>query len=531
MSASPNATHTPAGPGRAQVLRAAGIVSAAFVASRLLGLVRDAVIGYYFGATSLEANAYRIAVRVPETIFFVIAGGALGSAFIPTFTSYFAQDDEEGAWRLFSAIINLVTIVLLLVCGVVFIFADQFLVLYLPELAQEEPQLLSLTADLLRVMLFSTVIFGISGVFMAALNARQHFLLPAIAPIVYNLGIIAGAVILAPDVMGLAWGAVVGAAGHLLVQIPGLRQQRARYFPILSLSHRGVRQVLRLMGPRILGLSFSQLNNLIIPFLAQFLSLAFAIAALDYAWRIMLMPQSILGQALGIAAFPTFATLAATMDLPQMRRIFADTMRLILFLGLPATILLATLGEPIVTVAFQRGAFSASDTAITAIALTAYAPGLIALAGLEVVSRAFYALEDTRTPVLAGALQLLVMALLGFAFSGWLFPRFGLAALGGLALASSLSNLLETGFLLWLLSRKMGGVGGSHIWNGLWRMLLASLAMALVTWLVQRGSSSFGPFWQLAAGTAAGGLVYLGASWVLRVSELNELYMQIRRRL
>ncbi|HSM56222.1 MAG TPA: murein biosynthesis integral membrane protein MurJ [Candidatus Sulfomarinibacteraceae bacterium] len=517
--------------GRAQVLRAAGIVSTAFVASRILGLLRDVVIGYYFGATSVEANAYRIAVRIPETIFFVIAGGALGSAFIPTFAGYFARDDEYGAWRLFSAVINLVTVVLLLVCGLVFVFADEFLLLYLPELAQEAPRLLSLTVDLLRVMLLSTVIFGASGVFMAALNARQHFLLPAIAPMVYNLGIIGGAVLLAPNVMGLAWGAVAGSAGHLLVQLPGLRRHRAVYRPILTLKHAGVRQVLRLMAPRVLGLSFSQLNNLIIPFLAQFLGLVFAIAALDYAWRIVLMPQSILGQALGIAAFPTFATLAATMELPQMRRIFADTLRLILFLGLPATILLMALAEPLVTLAFQRGAFTAADTALTASALVAYAPGLVALASLEVVSRAFYAMEDTKTPVLAGALQLTLMAGLGFLFSGWLFPRFGLRALGGLALAISVSNLLETGLLLWLLRRKMSGIGGRRLWHGLWRMSLAALVMGLAVWFTRSSAATLPPLWQLVLGGASGGIAYLLASLALRVDELHQILGYARQRL
>lgn len=524
-----------AGPSpQSQVWRAAGIVSAAFVASRILGLVRDAVIGYYFGAVSVEANAYRIATRLPETVYFIIAGGALGSAFIPTFAAYFARDDREGGWRLFSAIINLVLLTLIALSLLMAIFARPLLILYLPEM-EAQPALLTLTTNLLRILLLSSVIFGASGIFMGALNARQHFLLPALAPIVYNLGIIGGAVIagetpLFPGnaVLGLGWGTVAGAAGHLLIQIPALRQHGARYRPLLTLHDPGVRQVLRLMAPRVLGLSFSQINNLIIPALAT--SLLF-VAPLDFAWKIVLMPQSILGQALGIAAFPTFSTLAAKMELPDMRRILADSLRLIVFLGLPATILLMILSQPIISLAFQRGAFSAQDTTLTAWALIFYAPGLVALAGLEIVSRAFYAMKDTVTPVVAGAVQLCAMALLGLFFSRWLFPLLGWASLGGLALGVSLSNLLETVFLMWLLRRKMQGVGGWRMWQGLWRMILAGLVMGAVSWTVLQPLENVGPLWRLLFGGASGAIAYLSVGWFLHLDELRESVRLVRRRL
>lgn len=513
-------------------MRAAGIVSAAFVASRILGLVRDAVIGYYFGAVSIEANAYRIATRLPETIFFIIAGGALGSAFIPTFAAYFARDDSEGGWRLFSAIVNLVLIILAVLSALVAIFARPFLLLYLPDLAAE-PELLLLTTRMLRILLISTVIFGASGVIMGALNARQHFLLPALAPIVYNLGIIGGAVLAgetplfaANPVIGLAWGTVAGAAGHLLIQVPALLKQSAVYIPVVSLRDPGVRQVLRLMAPRVLGLSFSQINNLIIPTLVT--SLLY-IAPFDYAWKIVLMPQSVLGQALGIAAFPTFSTLAAQRALPEMRRILAGTLRLITFLGFPATVLLIILAEPIVTLAFQRGAFTAEDTMLIAWALIFLAPGLVGLAGLEVVSRAFYALQDTVTPVIAGAVQLAMMALLGLLFSRILFPALGWAPLGGLALGVSLSNLLETGFLLWLLRRKMQGIGGSYLWRGLWRIIVAGLVMALITWLALQRLDQVSIFWQLSICAALAAVVYTAASWLLQLEELRQSVGLLRR--
>lgn len=517
--------------GRAQVFQAAGIVSTAFVLSRIVGLVRDAVIGYYYGATSVDANAYQTASVIPEAIFFIIAGGALGSAFIPTFSGYFARGDLRGAWRLFSAVINLVTVVLVVVCSIVFIFADELLLLYLPDISRQAPEFVALTARLLRVLLISTVIFGVSGVFMGALNARQHFIMPAIAPIVYNLGIIGGAVFVAPNVMGLAWGAVAGAAGHLLIQLPALHRQQATYAPIFTIRDPGVRQVLRLMAPRVLGLSFSQINVLVIPYLASLLGFAFSIAPLRFAWRIVLMPQSILGQAVGIAAFPTFATLAAEQALPAMRRILTDTLRLISFIAIPATLLLILLAEPLVRVALERGAFTSEDTALVAFALAFFAPALLALAAIEVVSRAFYALEDTLTPVLAGGLQLAVMSGLGLILSGWIFPQFGLPQLGGLALAISVSNLLEAVLLYLLLRRKMHGVDGYRLVDGLWRMAVAGAILWAVSWLTRRAFSGDAPLLELFVVSAVGGATYLLAAWMLQLSELRQLAAYGRRRL
>jgi putative peptidoglycan lipid II flippase len=517
-----------AGSGRAQIVRAATIVMTAFIASRILGVVRDMVITYYFGIDSLEAEAYALAIRLPDTIFYILAGGALGSAFIPTFSAYFVRDDPEGGWRLFSAIINLVTIVSGVVAAVTAVFAPQLIAYSLPGLVSQNPELLELTVRLTRVMLISPVIFGVSGVIMGALNARQHFLLPSLAPVIYNLGIIAGAVIWAPDVMGLAIGTIVGATGHLLIQIPGVWQQQGRYLPLLTWRDSGVQQVLRLMGPRILGLSFGQLNHLITPLLAQAM-VAGSIPALNFGWRIMIMPHGILGQALGIAAFPTFATLAAQSALAEMRRILADTLRLIFFLGLPITVLMSLLRRPIVSLLFGRGDCDAACVEFVAWALLFYTVGLIALTGLEVISRAFYALGDTITPVAAGVIQLIAMILLSLWLSYGLFPLFGWLPLGGVALAASLANLLEMGLLLWWLRGRLGGVDGRYLGRGLVRMVIAASLMALSSGLLQQ-ALTVPPLWELMYISLLGGTVYLLVSFWLNVTELQHLLFYGRQR-
>jgi putative peptidoglycan lipid II flippase len=521
--------HVEAG-GHSHIIRAAAIVGAAFVVSRLLGIVRDAVINYYFGISSVEANAYFVASRFPETIFYIIAGGALGSAFIPTFSAYFVRDDASGGWRLFSAIINLMTIVVTLVAGLAALFAPQIIGLFYADLMADSPQLLDLTVRLMRIMLLSPIIFGVSGVVMGALNARQHFVLPAIAPIIYNLGIIAGTALFAPNVMGLAIGTVAGALGHLLVQVPGLIAQRAHFSFIWSLSDAGVRQVLRLMAPRVLGLSFGQFNHLLIQFMAQSMVIG-SIPALSLAWRIMIMPQGIVGQALAIAAFPTFATLAARSALDEMRRIVADTLRLILYFSLPAAAMLMLLRTPIIEVVFQRGQFDAGATEFVAWALLFYALSLIGLAAIEIISRAFYAMEDTLTPVLVGMLQLVSMGLLGMWLASAIFPALGWLDLGALALGYTISTLLEVILLLWLLRRKMAGLNGRRLLDGAWRMALATLIMAAIAWLVFGQLSGAAALWQLLLPGLAGGLTYLGASYLLRISELQQILTTLRRRL
>ena len=516
--------------------------------SRVLGLGREIVVRQYLGVTTLEATAFDIASRFPEAIFLIVAGGAIGSAFIPTFSAYLSRDDEAGSWHLFSAVLNLLTVAVTLISVAVMIFAAPFVTFFYADNIAQAPLLLPLTVALMRVMLLSPIIFGISGIVMATLNARQHFLLPAVAPSVYNLGIIAGGVVgammgggaplataavttaAATTAWGLAWGTVVGALGHLLVQLPGLRGQRARYAPVLTVRDPGVRQVLRLMAPRVLGLSFSEVNKFIILFLTGAMALG-TLPALNAAFRILIMPQGILGQALGIAAFPTLAALAVRAAHREMRGILADSLRLVLFLGLPATALLALLAEPYVTILFERGLFDAQATALVATALRFYALGLIALTALEVVARGFYALSDTLTPVLSGGLQIAVMWALSLWFRDTLFPSLGWRPLGGLALSFSLSNILEVGLLLWLLRRRLGGLDGKALLAGTVRMGAATVAMsaaivAVVAWLPA------GAIWARAlVGTAAGSLVYLLACWMLRVEELRQLVGLVRRRL
>jgi putative peptidoglycan lipid II flippase len=519
---------------RGQVVRAAGLVGSAVFVSRILGLVRDIITKYYLGVTTLEATAYEAANRFPEAIFIIVAGGAIGAAFIPTFSAYFERDDEAGGWRLFSAVVNLVTIFVTLISGLAILFAPQFVDFFLADLIVAQPEIRQLTIQLMRVLLLSTIIFGASGVIMGALNARQHFLLPALAPIIYNLGIIAGVLIWAglnrPPEMGLAVGAVLGALGHLIIQLPGLRRKGAKYSTVFTLRDSGVKQVLRLMAPRVLALSFSEINIFIMLYLTGSMPLG-SLPALYAARRIILMPQGILGQAMGIAAFPTLAALAARSAIADMRQILVDSLRSLLFLGLPASVLLLVLRQPLIVLLYQRGLFGTQDAELVTWALLFLSLGLVALTTLEVVNRAFFALSDTMTPLLAGGIQVLAMLLLSLWLSRSLFPQLGWQPLGGLALGFSLSNFVEVGALLWLLRQKMGGLNGRSLLDGLWRMGLASILMAGTIGLTLSWLESSQPIWQVSLGGLIGGLVYGLACWIFRVTEIQRFWQYGRRRL
>jgi putative peptidoglycan lipid II flippase len=512
---------------KAQIARAAGLVMALFVVSRVLGLLREMVISYQFG-TGGDLDAYLAAFRLPDILFQIVAGGALASAFIPTFTTLWARQDDRGAWRLASAIINLVLILTSTFAILAALLAPWLVGTIIAPGFDTQRQ--ALTVDLMRVMLITPVIFGVSGVFMGILNARQHFLLPALAPILYNLGIILGALFLAPDmgVMGLAVGVVAGALGHLLVQIPGLVRYGLRYAPTLGLRDPSVREVGRLMLPRVVGLAAVQINFLVNTILASGL-VPGSLTAINFAWLLMLLPQGVFAQSVATAAFPTFSTQAAKGQIAGMRNTLAATLRAILYLALPAAVGLIVLRRPLVQLIFQRGAFTETSTEMVAWALAFFSLGLPAHAVVEVVVRAFYALHDTKTPVMVGIGAMVLNVILSLTFIA-LFETLGWMPHGGLALSNSLATIIEMVVLLGIIRRRLVGLEGRRMLASLARIGLAALLMGAVAgalaWLLKNQSA-----WLVAGVAVTVGLVqYVTASLALRSPEPWALWGMIARR-
>lgn len=506
-------TTTPASSTR-QIARAAALVMALFLLSRVAGLAREMIIGARFG-TGVELDAYLAAFRVPDLLFQLVAGGALGSAFIPVFTGRLARRDLAGAWRLFSAVTNLVVILMTFLAALAAALAPWLVRTVLAPGFTPAQQ--ALTAELMRWMLVSTVLFGVSGIAMGVLNSFQHFLLPALAPVLYNLSIIAGAWFLAPTlgVYGLVIGVVVGAGLHLEAQVIGLWRHAARYVPTLGLRDPHVREVGRLMAPRVLGLAVVQINFWVNTLLASSLP-AGSLSALNYAWLLMLLPQGIVAQGVATAAFPTFAALEAQGRRAELRRALSGSLRGVLFLAIPAAAGLFAWRVPLIRLLLERGEFTARSTELTAAALAFYALGLVGHSAVEILARAFYALHDTRTPVAVGVGAMAANVILSLLLRGPL-------AHAGLALANTIATTAEMILLLWLLTRRLGGLEWPQLWATIFKAGLAAAAMAApLAWAADRWAAS--PVLIVApAGLVAGALIFLGLAALLRMPELATL--------
>ncbi len=492
----------------------------AFALSNVVGLVRQIFVSEAFG-TSAAMDAFNAANRVPDMLFNLLAGGALGSAFIPVFTELLTQHRRERAWRLASALATNLALVFALV-GLVTAWAAPWVVrtLLAPGFppAQQE-----LTVRLLRILLLTPWIFGLSGLSMAVLHVHRRFLLPALAPTMYWLGMIFGVVVLARfwGIFGLAWGAVLGALGHALIQWPDLwRLPGRRYIPTLGWHMPEVRQVLRLMGPRWLGVAVVQLNFWINVVLASGMPEG-SLTALQLAWAVMTMPQVVLAQGMAVVALPTFSAHAAARDWPALRHSLRDALRWMTLLALPATAGLVLLRVPLIQVLFQRGAFDERSTQLVAWALLWYALGLVAHSIVEILARAFYALQDTKTPVLVGGGAMLLNVGLSLALAA-LFRTWGWFPHGGLALANTLATSLEMLGLLVLIARRLKPWPLAAWWRTWGVSAVATLLMAFPL-LALRSLPAVRTWWGLMALVLAAVVVYALALWALRVPEVRRM--------
>jgi putative peptidoglycan lipid II flippase len=511
-----------------QIARAAGTVMFAILLGQIAGLARGMIVARTFGA-SPELDAFFAANRVSETLFLLVAGGALGSAFIPKFTGLLAKEEKDSAWILASAIANTVTLILGLLALFVAFFAPQ--VVHYALGIPSDSQIFTLTVSLLRIQLISAVIFGLGGLIVGILNAHQVFLIPALTPAMYQFGIIFGALFLSPrmGIYGLAWGVVIGAGLYLLVLIPSLLKQRGTYTPTLGIDNPNTRQVILLMGPRLLGVAIVQLNFWVNIRLASQMP-AGSVSGLSIGFSLMLMAQAVIAQSAAIAVMPTFSTQHALGQTDEMRASLASTLRSVFLLALPASLGLILLREPLITLLFKRGKFDEHDVQLTAWALLWYAAGIVGHSIMEILTRAFYAQHDTKTPVLIGTVAMGLNVVFSILFAKW-FTAIGWMPLGGLALANSLATALEAAALFIVMRKRLNGIDGNHILRGILPSIAATIVMsaALIGWF------SFGmnlnPWILVPTEVMIGGGVYLTMLLLLRVPELRYVFDSVMRRL
>lgn len=519
-----------------RIARSTLIVVVAFAMAKVISLVQTFIIAATFGL-SAEYDAYVTANRAPELIVTLIAGGALGYAFIPIFSGFLTKGDHDRAWDIASQVMNSIFVVSLIVSINAFIFAPWLVnTVYAPGFT---PEIQAITVNMLRILLVSTLLFTISGISADILQSHHHFLSPALAPIMFDVGILFGVLFLIEPlgIYGIAWGAVLGAVMHFAVQIPALLYYRARWRPTLGFGSEHFWEVIRLMLPRVAGLGVFYFNFALMNNLASRMG-AGAVSAFSWGWQLTQIPQTLLGTALGVVIFPTLAALSEAGDNTSKRNAMTGAMKFILIATIPSAVGLVLVGRPLISL-LEGGAFDATATAFVYTSVQAFALSVVTLSVLEIAARSFYADRDTVTPLWAALAGAAVNTFLALTLSGlWLTAgtAFDLGV-GGLGLALSLGVGVEITVLLLILRRRWEWPIRAALGGVLVRTLLATAAMAagiLATdalWL--QAMPAIGTIWTLARVVilvGSGVAIFVGVAALLRLSEIWDFVRVVLRR-
>jgi len=529
-------THPDSESATTHVAVSAGKIGLGTFTSRILGLVRDMTKAYFFG-TGIAADAFTVAFRLPNLLRALLGEGTLSAAFVPIFGEYLATKDRREAWMLAGAAWSLLAVVLIAVC-LIGVLLTPYLVKVMVYGYRGVPGKLDLTISLTRIMFPYIVFVGLAALAMGMLNSLRHFFAPAISPVLLNVGMIASMFLLCPrmgklpseQVYGLAIGVLAGGAAQLAIQIPFLKKKGMSFRFRPNWRHPGVRRILGLMLPGVVGLGVLEINMFVDTFLGALLQPG-SVAALEYGNRLMQLPLGIFGVALGTAILPTLAIQAAREDFNQLRDTFSFAVRFVCFIMIPASLGLIVLRYPIIRLLFERGEFRhGHSVSMTATALMFYAAGLVFYGSVKCVAPVFYSLKDTRTPVKTAVIAMLSNIVLNVILMQFL-------GLGGLALATALSSLLNLTLLLRQLRRRLGYIKGREMATSLARMGLAGSVMAVVCWismtLIERSGINTGLLGQLMEVlfcSALGIAAYFFFCRVFKCSELGFAAGIVRRR-
>jgi putative peptidoglycan lipid II flippase len=508
------------------IVRAAAVLAIGNVASRVLGLVREIVKANQFGTTPLLA-AFQAAAYVPTSLYDLIIGGMVNSSLVPVFSEYAAKERRDELWQVVSMVLSVATLVLLLVVGLVEVFAPQVAFL-VGTLNFQEEALSDLSITLIRMTTPAVFFLGIASVLTAALYALRRFTLPAFVGAAFNGTIVLAALIRPDQITSLVWGLLLGSVFQVVLQLPALRDARLRW--TLDLRHPAIRRIIRLYLPILAGLIVNQL--------AIMLSYNLAIRTgdqslnyMNYATTLYQFPLGLVVTAISIATLPTLSR-QALGDLAVFKQTLGEGVRLVSALILPATAGLFALAPFIIALLFESGRFTTADTAQTALVLRVYLFGMPFAGVDQMLVFASYARKDTWRPALVGFISILVYSITALL----LLQPLGLLSL---MVADSIKHIVHTGLMVWLLRRQIGGLSGQGIVPSIGRSLVAALATGTVAFLVSHGLQSAGlgaaggfagKLLLVLAGGTAGLLTYLAAVVVLNISEARSLPRLLRRR-
>ncbi len=520
------------------------------MASRILGYVRDKVIAYHFGRTA-HTDAYWAAFNVPDLIYYLLAGGALGVALIPVFTSYLAQGHEDDAWRMINTLATVLVPAVGVGVTVVIIFAPQLIPITAPGF-KYTPATFNECVLYVRVMAPMVFFTALSAMAGGILQSYHHFTAPALAWLLYNVGIIGGAVFLGPSLgmVGLCIGVLAGAAFMVAAQVPSLLKRGLKFRPELDLRHPGVRRFAAMFFPLMIGLAVQQIVLLWLPGLFGSYYRG-GVTNLRYANRLIVLPLGLFGVSISTAAYPTLARQFGLGASDDFKRTLNVTTRTILLLLVPCSVGLALLSGPVVTLLWQGGAYDEAAARATAFALTLWAPCLFAIGALQIVNRGFYAAQDAVTPPLIGVANVAVIA--GLAI---LFMKRTALAYGSLPLATSVALVPTLAISVVLLRRRVGRMHLRGLVASFLRVAAASAAMgAVALWVSNTIGARLGlPHFdftlvapmgatggsgapvhlarvgaQVLAAAIAGGAAFVLALALLRADELHMIADGIRR--
>ena len=542
------------------VARSAGIVSIAVMFSRVLGLLREVIFAKYFGAGFLY-DAYVVAFRIPNVLRDLFAEGALSVAFVKVFTDYQINKGEKEAWRLASLVLNLLAVVMSVICIVGIIFSKQFIGLIADGFSPEKA---ALATTLTQIMFPFIMLVALAALAMGVLNTKGVFGVPASASTVFNIvSIVVGLGFaywlsgggwakstdrfIIPEasaqwaIIGMAIGTLIGGAAQFLMQIPSLIKVGFSFTPVLAFADEGVRKVMALMGPAIIGTSAVQINVLINTYFVS--GIEGAQGWLSYSFRLMQLPIGLFGVAVGTAAIPVMSRLASEGKIREFRDTVSSSMNLVFLMTLPSACGLIILGEPIIRLIYARGAFKEGDVPMTAWALAGYSIGLTGYAAIKILSPAFYALNDAKTPMRIAIGSIFVNLLGSYFLREWL-SNFGVTAdtphgYGhvGVALATSLVALVNFFTLALILRGRIKRLNGRNIVFSFLKIAAASAVMSVAAYasyhalLGQYGSATLMlRIIEAFVPIAVGAVSFVFVAKLLKVTELEQAVGTIRRK-
>lgn len=507
------------------------------MASRILGLVREQVLAHAFGA-SHQMDAFNVAFRLPNLVRDLFAEGAMTAAFVPTFSRTLARDGRDAAWTLGRRAITALLVVTSLLALIGIVLAEPMTRAFAGDYAAI-PGKFELTVRLTRLMFPFLPLVAVAVAAMGMLNALGRFFLPALAPAMFNVASIASILLLVPlmprfgaaPVTAIALAVLAGGVGQILLQWPQLRREGFRFRFDFALRDPGLREILLLMGPGTIGVAATQFNVYVNTVLATSQQPG-AVSWLQYAFRILYLPIGLFGVSIASASLPLVSQHAAREDMPAVRETLSHAVRLVMALTVPAAIGLIALGVPIVRVIFERGHFLPTDTSAVALALMGYAPGLVGYSAVKVLSPTFYALRDSRTPVIVSVVSVLMNAMLSIVLA----RAFGFV---GLSLGTAIASLLNAALLLLLLRRRLGHVGLWRLASTTSRITVASLAMGAAAWGLHEwlashwlpGMGFVAQAIRVGASIGVALLVLAGTARLLRIDEFDEAFGKLVRRL